>query len=183
MTAHLHRYGSELALLTETVHEIAEFHNRFHQIFEDQGLTSAKSYETVCQGIGLITTHLLSISRFRNELQLKTDNVLALVGLQGSLESSSALNSRFQLVDNTQVTNDRLLVENSKAMQEILQATQQEAKQSRAMASQSQQMAEEMNKILEATRAETKASRRVALQSQRLTEEMKKDSVAMKTVH
>ena len=82
MTAHLHRYGSELALLTETVQGIAEFHNRFHQIFEDQGLTSANSYETVCQGIGLITTHLSSINRFRNELQLKTDNVLALVGLQ-----------------------------------------------------------------------------------------------------
>ena len=67
-------------------------------------------------------------------------------------------------------------------MQEILQATQEEAKQSRAMALQSQHMAKEMNKILEATQAETKLSRRVALQSQRLTEEMKKDSVAMKTV-
>ena len=67
-------------------------------------------------------------------------------------------------------------------MQEILQATQEEAKQSRAMALQSQQMAKEMNKILEATQAETKLSRRVALQSRRLTEEMKKDSVAMKTV-
>ena len=67
-------------------------------------------------------------------------------------------------------------------MHKILQATQEEAEQSRALAQQSQQMAKEMNKILEATRAETKLSRRVALQSQRLTEEMKKDSVAMKTV-
>lgn len=67
-------------------------------------------------------------------------------------------------------------------MQEILKATQEEAKQSRAMALQSQKMAQEMNKILEATQAETKMSRRVALQSQRLTEEMKNDSVAMKTV-
>ena len=82
MTAHLHRYGSELELLTETVQQIAKFHNCFHQIFEDQGLASANSYEKVCQGIGLITTHLSSISRFRNELQLKTDNVLALVGFQ-----------------------------------------------------------------------------------------------------
>lgn len=93
MTAHLHRYGSELALLTETVHEIAEFYNRLYQIFEVQRLTSANSYERVCQGIGLITTHLSSISRFRNELQLKTDNVLALVGLQDELENGSILNS------------------------------------------------------------------------------------------
>ena len=68
-------------------------------------------------------------------------------------------------------------------MQEILHATHEEAKQSRAMALQSQQLTTEMNKILEATQAETKMSRRVALQSQRLTEAMKKDSVAMKTVN
>jgi hypothetical protein len=49
---------------------------------------------------------------------------------------------------------DRLLVQNSKAMQSILQATQ----------------------------AEAEASREVALQSQRLAEEMMKDSVSMKTV-
>ena len=86
MTAHLHRYGSELALLAETVQEIAKFHSQFHQVFEDQGPTGAKSHETICQGIGLITTHLSSISRFRNELQLKTDNVLALVRFQYSLK-------------------------------------------------------------------------------------------------
>ena len=49
---------------------------------------------------------------------------------------------------------DRLLVQNSKAMQAILQATQ----------------------------AEAEASRQIAAQSQRLSEEMMKDSVAMKTV-
>ena len=59
-----------------------------------------------------------------------------------------------KLVDITQVTNDRLLVQTSKAMHLILQATE----------------------------AETKLSRRIARQSHRLAEEMKKDSVAMKTV-
>ncbi|KAI9766516.1 MAG: hypothetical protein M1840_006473 [Geoglossum simile] len=49
---------------------------------------------------------------------------------------------------------DRLLVQNSKAMQAILQATQ----------------------------AEVEASRQVAIQSQRLAEKMMKDSVAMKTI-
>jgi hypothetical protein len=49
---------------------------------------------------------------------------------------------------------DRLLVQNSKAMQAILLATQVEAE----------------------------ASRQIAIQSQSLSEEMMKDSVAMKTV-
>lgn len=86
MTAHLHRYETELALLEETVQEIAKFHNRFYQVFEDKGPTGAKSHEIICQGIGLITTHLSSIRRFRNELQLKADNVLALVGFRYSLK-------------------------------------------------------------------------------------------------
>jgi hypothetical protein len=49
---------------------------------------------------------------------------------------------------------DRLLVQNSKAMQAILLASQVEAE----------------------------SSRQIAVQSQRLSEEMMKDSVAMKTV-
>ena len=93
MTAHLHRYGSELALLTETVQEIAKVHSHFHRMFEAQGLTDNNSYEAFCQAIGLITTHLSSISRFRNELQLKTDNVLALVGFQNELRDGRILNS------------------------------------------------------------------------------------------
>jgi hypothetical protein len=50
--------------------------------------------------------------------------------------------------------NDRLLVQNSKAMQAILLASQ----------------------------AEAESSHQIAIQSQRLAEEMMKDSVAMKTV-
>jgi len=53
-----------------------------------------------------------------------------------------------------QAANDRMLVQNGKAMHLILQTTQ----------------------------AETELSRRLAHQSQVLAEEMKKDSVAMKTV-
>lgn len=87
-----------------------------------------------------------------------------------------------QLVDNTQVTNERLLVDNGKAMQQILRATQIEAEQSRALADQSRLLTTEMKKILQATQAETQMARRMTAQSQRLTEEMKKDSAAMKTV-
>jgi methyl-accepting chemotaxis protein len=75
-----------------------------------------------------------------------------------------------------------LLVENGKAMQAILQATQSAAELSREMADQSRQLTEDMKTILKATQTEAEMSREVALQSHRLTEEMKKDSVAMKTV-
>jgi polyhydroxyalkanoate synthesis regulator protein len=75
-----------------------------------------------------------------------------------------------------------LLVDNGKAMQKILRATQVEAEQSRALADQSRLLTEEMKKILQATQAETQMARRMAVQSQQLTEEMKKDSAAMKTV-
>ncbi len=57
----------------------------------------------------------------------------------------------YQLIDNSRVINDTLRVKNSKAMREILRATQKETEQSRAAALRSQQMAKEMNKILEAT--------------------------------
>lgn len=164
MTAHLHRYGSELTLLAEIVQDLKQYNTHFHQKFVDRGLRSDVAIDSISRSLGQITTQLSSVSRFRDELQLKTDNVLAL------------------LVDNAQVTNDRMLVENSKAMQAILKATQAEAEQSRRMAVQSQQLTEEMNKILQATQEEARMSRHMALQTQRLSEEMMKDSVAMKTI-
>ena len=87
-----------------------------------------------------------------------------------------------KLVDNAQANNDRLLVENGKAMRAILVAMQAETESSRRVALQSQHLTEEMKKILQATQAETETGRRVAIESQKLAEEMKKDSVAMKTV-
>lgn len=82
MSAHLHRYGSELELLKEIIQKMANFQKSFHRIFEDQGHDSGASYQADCQIFGMVATHLSSISRFRDELQLKTDNVLALVGFQ-----------------------------------------------------------------------------------------------------
>lgn len=78
--------------------------------------------------------------------------------------------------------NDRLLVQNSKAMQDILAASKEEAKQSRELATQTQQLTKEMNNILKANQDETAVLRRLAHQTHRLTEEMRKDSVSMKTV-
>lgn len=164
MTAHLYRYGSELALLTDIVQDIKTYNTTFHDKLVNCGLRPDASSELVSRSLEQITTQLSSVTRFRDELQLKTNNVMAL------------------LVDNAQVTNDRLLVDNSKAMQAILKATQAEAEQSRVITTQSQQLTEEMKKILQATQQEAKMSRHVARQTQRLSEQMMKDSVAMKTI-
>ena len=82
MTAHLHRYGSELALLADVVQDIKRCYDDFHELFEDRKICTPNTSQSLCQGIGLITTQLSAISRFRDELQLKTNNVLALVSLQ-----------------------------------------------------------------------------------------------------
>lgn len=78
MAAHLHRYGSELALLQEIVQDIKRFQDEFHQN-EQRGLPNLGRSEALSQGLGQLTSQLASISRFRDELRLKTDNVLALV--------------------------------------------------------------------------------------------------------
>lgn len=79
MAAHLYRYGSELASISETVQNIGQYHSDFHQMYVERGIRTADSFETLIRGLAQITTHLSSITRFRDELQLKTANVLALV--------------------------------------------------------------------------------------------------------
>ena len=150
MASHLYRYGSELALLEDIVHDLQRYYVDFHDCFP-VGL-DGENVMPPQPGFGQITSQLASMRRFREELQLKTSNVLALVCIRYSFMELLLMTAK--LVDITQVTNDRLLVQTSKAMHLILQATE----------------------------AETKLSRRIARQSHRLAEEMKKDSVAMKTV-
>ena len=79
MTAHLQRYGSELALLADVVQDIKKYNTSFHDKFVDSGLRSATSFDLVSRSLEQITTQLSSITSFRDELQLKTDNVMALV--------------------------------------------------------------------------------------------------------
>jgi hypothetical protein len=79
MVAHLYRYGSELALLAEIVEDIKQYNRDFDQKFVDMGIRKAEAIDLVWRDLRHITTQLSSISRFRDELQLKTDNVLALV--------------------------------------------------------------------------------------------------------
>ncbi|KAF2466885.1 uncharacterized protein BDR25DRAFT_327593 [Lindgomyces ingoldianus] len=164
MAAHLHRYGSELRSLSEIISDIKSYNEAFDAVFIAHGVRSADTLIRAVKELDQAASHAAAISTFRDELQHKIDNILAL------------------LVDNTQAHNDQLLVQNSKAMQEILKATEEQAAQSLAMATQTKRLTEDMAKILQQTQQETEASRQVAIQSQRLSEKMMEDSVAMKTI-
>ncbi|ERF73686.1 hypothetical protein EPUS_00939 [Endocarpon pusillum Z07020] len=130
MTAHLHRYGSELGWLGDIVAAIAQQHETYFKYVRKT------PPERTRFGLLQVASHLSAISSIRQELEGKTKNILAL------------------LFNNIQVSNDRLLVENSKAT----------------------------HKLLKAARLEAVLSRRLADQSQKIAIEMRKDSVAMKTI-
>jgi hypothetical protein len=75
--AHLHRYESELSLLNETVQDICAYHAEFHRSYLPQG--SDETDATLAKGFEQIASQVASIVHFRDEMQHKADNVLALV--------------------------------------------------------------------------------------------------------
>lgn len=89
MAAHLHRYGSELTLITGVVDDLRKYNQDYHQDFVDASLRPAEGLEPVSQGIERIKSHLSTIRTFRDELQLKTDNILALVRLPSNVNRLS----------------------------------------------------------------------------------------------
>lgn len=133
VAAHVHRYLSELESLESTVDDIKQRHNEINEKF---GLHEDSDSERIVRALDQVLSQVKAMNTHAKELEKKTGNILAL------------------LFNRIQISNDRQLVANGVAMQEIMKATQDEAK----------------------------VSRRMADQSQRLAEEMKKDSVAMKAV-
>jgi hypothetical protein len=79
MAAHLHRYGFELSLLSDVIQDIKWYNSEFHKEFVDRGIRAGDALESLMGGLEQIISQLSVISRFRNELQHKIDNVLALV--------------------------------------------------------------------------------------------------------
>lgn len=73
MTAHLHRYGSELGWLEDIVSDIAEQHNAYFRAVR------ATPPNRTSFGIAQVASHLSAISSVRQELENKTKNILALV--------------------------------------------------------------------------------------------------------
>jgi hypothetical protein len=81
MAAHLHRYSSELALIGEIVDDVRRYNSAFHESFVKLGLRPENGRDSVTAGIEQIASQVSALCGFRNELQLNTDNVLALVSL------------------------------------------------------------------------------------------------------
>lgn len=78
MAAHLHRYGSKLRSLSEIINDFKvynlTFNNKFvaHRFRSEDSLGLMRTLDQAC-------SHISAISTFRDELEHKIDNVLALV--------------------------------------------------------------------------------------------------------
>lgn len=131
MSAHLHRFSSEILLLEETtLYIISEHANFFEKVLKPRvtAPTAIGDDERVKCGLQQLLSQVKSIEKFRLELLHKNENILEL------------------LFNNMSVTNDQAQVKNGHKMQEILTATQQETKISQKMAKTSQKLTEEMKK-------------------------------------
>ena len=132
MSAHLHRYGSELLSIDDTITNLIVTHEQTFVTHTDAAGSAAKIEASLIEAKGQVRV----AEAMKLELEQKTQNILAL------------------LFHRMQLSTDRVMIDNGKSMQGIMEATQQEAT----------------------------SSRRIADAQQRLTEEMKEDSVAMKTI-
>lgn len=79
MAGHLHCYGCELALLTETAQDLKQYHAIFHQKFVDRGIRIAGAFEYTFGGFEQIKPQFSGITGFKDEPQLEIDNILVLV--------------------------------------------------------------------------------------------------------
>lgn len=163
IAAHLQRYGSELASMREALSDIVRHHNDFLKGARAVPFDPARHTNLVGDGLDELVAHLRQVEAFLQELKVKVENILALVGCEPfGLKPRLRLVLIFvQLFSCIQIANDRRMVANGEKMHAILEATQDDAKVSRDIAEQSKAIAE---------------------QSRILAEEMKQDSVAMKTV-
>ncbi|EXJ80934.1 hypothetical protein A1O3_07222 [Capronia epimyces CBS 606.96] len=139
IAAHLQRYNSELSSVRDTLHALQDYEKRCRDSCEmnsssDSTATTHTDFDT-SSTFGQLTTHLMQVHTFQHELSDKLQNILAL------------------LFNRISIANDRMMVMNGAKMHAILVATQEDAK----------------------------ISRQIALQSQELSRAMKRDSVAMKT--
>jgi hypothetical protein len=84
MTAHLHRYGSELERLADIVGHVKWQHQGFFANRSDKGAHPTIGAETQRMQLGMIqiSSQLEAVNSFRQELEDKTKNILALVSLR-----------------------------------------------------------------------------------------------------
>lgn len=150
VAAHLHRYGSELKAIQDNLTDIVQIYRNFRDAQHDAGPENGS-----LSSFDQIATQVKQVKAFRWELEVKLQNILALVSTHhASCQVLYVGINTEQLFNRIQITNDRMMVLNGEKMHSILLATQEDAK----------------------------ISRLIALRSKNLAEEMKEDSVAMKTV-
>jgi predicted nucleic acid-binding Zn-ribbon protein len=84
MTAHLHRYGSELERLADIVEHVKWQHQGFFANRSDKDAHPTVEAETQRTQLGIIqiSSQLEAVNSFRQELEDKTKNILALVFLR-----------------------------------------------------------------------------------------------------
>ncbi|KAG8533434.1 uncharacterized protein KY384_002217 [Bacidia gigantensis] len=133
MAAHLHRYCSELKSLKDTANAVISQHSII--VGSTLGV-SHPGFRAVEDNLKQIHSQIKAVMEFELELEKKIKNNLAL------------------LFNRIQLSNDRLMVANGAAMQGIMQAS----------------------------REETKVSRLLATKAHKLSESMKEDSLSMRTI-
>lgn len=79
MAAHLHRYGSELTLLSDIIQDVKRYNDEFHDELVRLGMRDKNALEDFMRGLDHASSQVSGISNFRDEMQQKIDNILALV--------------------------------------------------------------------------------------------------------
>ncbi|RYP11601.1 hypothetical protein DL766_010026 [Monosporascus sp. MC13-8B] len=120
MTAHLHRYGSELGYFEDIVAHVTQHHDGFVDDKPPRPRVEMDSHRRVSFGLREVASNLKVIGTFRRELENKTKNLLALV------------------------SNDKMVVTNGKITAKLLRATREEAKVFRRIADQQQNLSKSM---------------------------------------
>lgn len=79
MAAHLHRYGSELRSLSDILIDLKSYNRDLHDEFVVHGVRDVEALGNIMATLEQAGSYLAAIRSFRDELQQKIDNVLALV--------------------------------------------------------------------------------------------------------
>ena len=122
MSAHLHRYGSELSSTEDTVSDLISRHGQIFPMTTDAPASVAEIELSLTEAKGQVR----AAETMRLELEQKIQNILAL------------------LFNRIQLSTDQVMIDNGKSMQGIMVATQAEATSSRDIANAQQQLTEEM---------------------------------------
>ncbi|KAL9131757.1 MAG: hypothetical protein Q9217_000362 [Psora testacea] len=122
MSAHLHRYGSELSSTEDTISDLIIRHGKVFGTVTDAASSVAQIEVSLAEAKGQVR----AAETIRLELEQKTQNILAL------------------LFNRIQLSTDKVMIDNGQSMQGIMVASQAEATSSRMIANAQQRLTEDM---------------------------------------